>query len=201
MSAWKVPKLWSSRFYILGGGPSLNNINVERLRGQNVIAVNNAYRLGDWIPVLYFMDCAWWEWHKDELPLHPGLKITTCTHLKRNKYGVKWLERGIRDSYDIRPNFLSRSSNSGHGALCLGVKLGGMEAILLGFDMHAKEGHNWHKDHKRKNIPDTIYETNFHKSFEPLKKDLDKMGVKVWNATPGSALETFPIVDPEDFLP
>lgn len=54
---WKAPSMWDGgQCFILGGGPSLTVEQVESLRGRRVIAVNQAYKLGDWIDVLFFGD-------------------------------------------------------------------------------------------------------------------------------------------------
>ena len=42
--------------FLLGGGPSLHEVDVNRLRGRRVIAINQGYKLGDWIDVLFFGD-------------------------------------------------------------------------------------------------------------------------------------------------
>ena len=65
-------------------------------------------------------------------------------------------------------------------------------------DMHSDKGFNFHNDHERA-VPKNIYKDNYFKSFEKLKATLPK-GIKVLNATPGSALPTFPLVNLEDYL-
>lgn len=198
-NAWVIPKLWQSRAFILGGGPSLSKIDIERLRGRNVIAVNNAYRLANWIPFVYFLDRVWWNWHEEEVSQHPGIIVTQCVHLEKNKR-VKWLKRGKRNEYDPRPGYMSYGGNSGHGAICLATALGAREIVLLGFDMHARRGHNWHQDHKR-DVPADIYSNNFRKPMTILAQSLKDYDVRILNATPGSALDVFPIIDPEEVLP
>lgn len=199
--AWVPPQIWSSRAYILGGGPSLSKIDVDRLRGQNVIAVNNAYKLGDWIPFVYFGDRAWFNWHEEEVLKHPGILVTACPDLwKTQAQGVKWMERGARGVYDSRPGYMTYGHSSGHAAICLAVDLGAKEVVLFGFDMHARHGHNWHNEHRRE-VPSSIYSSNFYKPMQKLAVSLKDMGISVLNATPGSALDLFPIVDPEEVLP
>lgn len=194
---WEVPKLWETSAYILGGGPSLSDVDLSRIEGKNVVAVNNAYRKAPWASFLYFQDCAWWDWHEEEvMATYPGMIVSACNRVKSHER-VRWLQRGFRNRYDPRPGMISKGSNSGHGAICLAAALGAKTIYLLGFDMHAKNGHNFHQDHKR-TVPHTIYETNFFRSFDALVEGLDEIGVEVVNATPGSALPTFPIVDWRD---
>jgi len=57
---WRVPRLWpGGECFILGGGPSLKDVDMSRLKGHRVIAVNNAFKLADWIDVMFFGDPRW----------------------------------------------------------------------------------------------------------------------------------------------
>ena len=54
---WTAPRMWDGgECFLLGGGPSLHEVDVNRLRGRRVIAINQGYKLGDWIDVLFFGD-------------------------------------------------------------------------------------------------------------------------------------------------
>jgi len=54
---WTAPRIWDGgECFILGGGPSLRVEQVSSLQGHRVIAVNQAYKLGNWIDVLFFGD-------------------------------------------------------------------------------------------------------------------------------------------------
>lgn len=201
LKPWSVPRIWEGgTCYVLGGGPSLAKLDIERLRGERVIAVNNAYQLARWIDVMYFMDKVWFGWHQDELLKWPGIKVCCAVGLGHIRW-LRCLEMGKRGGLDDRPTHLCRGSNSGCGGVGLAAKFGVKKIILLGYDMQAIKGrHNYHKDHKRK-VPNNIYQTQFVRSFDILKKSLDEQGIEVINATPGSLLDTFPIVDPEEVLP
>jgi len=201
MALWNVPEMWpGATVYILGGGPSLADVDVERLRGQHVIAVNNAYKLGRWIPVMYFMDCKWFEWHGEDLAGWPGLRVMSC-HKCKDISWLKYLEAGHRTELDNRPSRLTRGTNGGFGAMALAIKFGATRIILFGFDMKQLGGKdNWHEPHPR-GTPKNIYGSQFIKSFESVKGELAARGIKVINATPGSALHTFPIVSPEEVYP
>ncbi len=201
MALWHVPKMWpNSTVYILGGGPSLADVDVERLRGQNVIATNDAFLLGRWIPVMYFMDCKWFKWHDTELADWPGIRVTSCRECKDISW-IKYLDTGHRTDLDERPTRLSRGTNAGFGAMALAIKLGAVRPVLLAFDMRVVNGKaNWHDNHQRE-VSDNIYESQFFKSFAAAKGILKARGIEVINATPGSALPMFPIVSPEEVYP
>ncbi len=51
------PKIWKDgTAFILGGGPSLNEVNFDLIKNERVIGVNNTYRLGAWVDVCYSGD-------------------------------------------------------------------------------------------------------------------------------------------------
>jgi hypothetical protein len=51
------PKIWKGRVaFILGGGPSLNDVDFALIKEERVIGVNNAYKLGAWVDVCYSGD-------------------------------------------------------------------------------------------------------------------------------------------------
>jgi len=186
--------------YILGGGPSLNLVDIGRLRGERIIAVNNAYRLADWIDVMYFGDGKWLGWHMKELVAWPGLKVTTCESHKKYPWLCVVEKRNSPWGITTNPWHLCWNLNSGSCAINLAVHFGVSKIVLLGFDMRRVEGKaNWHDDHKNgaKKEP---YERHM-KPFPDIARDLERLNVECINATPGSALTHFPIVDPEEVLP
>lgn len=99
------------------------------------------------------------------------------------------------------PAALVTGMNGGFQALNLAVLAGAARIVLLGYDMKLGEGGrtNWHKQHRR-GTPRGHYDL-FRRAFRPLPKILDRLGVTVLNATPGSALDVFPMVDLESLLP
>ena len=79
----------------------------------------------------------------------------------------------------------------------LAFHTGVIRIVLLGYDMCQVDGKsNWHGDHPNSNNPYRI----FLKAFDAIKKDADELGIVILNATPGSALTLFPIVDLEDII-
>ena len=198
---WSAPPIWQGETcYILGGGPSLKAVDVERLRGARVIAVNEAYLLGDWLPVVFFGDCRWYVWHKSRLLHFGGLKVTTCRTCV-NQPGIKRMRkvnhpRGLESRRDA----LKWNWSSGAAAINLAVHFGVQRIVLLGFDMRAvgKETH-WH-DHYTHDPKRDPY-ARFLKGFPDLAKALASLRVECVNACPGSALQDFPIVEPDSVLP
>jgi hypothetical protein len=203
---WTVPDAWPGQtVVILGGGPSLSQAQVDRVaaaqvRGAcKVIAINNAYQIAPWAELLYFCDEKWWTWHKDRAGYRSftGRKVTLenprlcqtepAVHALRN-YGWGPGLCEIRDG-------VYTGRNGGYQAINLAVHLGARRIVLLGFDMRAVRGRTqWHDEHPVKD-PVDVYQVQMMPCFETLPPALERRGVEVLNASPGSALEVFPKVD------
>lgn len=197
---WSPPRFWEGeRVFVLGGGPSISKVNLDKLKGKRVIGTNNIYKIAPWIDILFFMDCVWYDWHKDNLIHFTGILVTVCESLKEHPV-IKYVLRGNRYNFDTRAGYIS-GNNSGAFATSLGLKLGAAEIVLVGFDMQPDNNgnHNFHKEHKR-TVPDNIYQTQHIKPFLSLVSDCNKLGVKVFNATETSSLKVFPFVKLEDML-
>ncbi len=228
-----IPKLWPDRTcYIIGGGPSLRLFDIDRLKGQRCIAVNEAYTIAPWVDVLFFNDEPWWKRHRTKLLDFGGLKVTTCEAL-RDKPGIKVVERknsppGIAHHH---PTWIRWNMSSGGAAINLAYHFGVSRIILLGFDMRrvwlcqkcghehdmgtmhsvlaapcpkcgaeSDRRHNWHMNHEVRKVGFNPY-IEFLKPFPRIASDLRHLGVECINATPGSALQVFPICHPDEVLP
>lgn len=133
---WSVPRVWSGTAFVVGGGPSISDLDLSKLKGHRVIAINSAFEDLPFADVCYFMDCYWFDNNKAKLIHFAGLKVTNCDNCE----GVKWVKflkrKEPRLGFSIdHPNCIARGTNSGHGAIDLAGKLGANKIILLGFDM------------------------------------------------------------------
>jgi hypothetical protein len=203
-SQWRVPRLWPGQTcFILGGGPSLKKIDVNRLRGEHVIAINNAYKLGTWIDVMFYGDCPWLddeEHHRGDLRRWPGLKVTTCQRHDKEP-GIHRLRKiQGRQNLSLDSGQLSWNLSSGAAAINLAYHFGVKRIVLLGYDMHDRNGLNWHPDHVFKDVNARTFK-RYLTGFPLLAQSIAAQGVEVLNATPGSDLLVWPIVDPETVLP
>ena len=200
---WKVPKLWpSERCFILGGGPSLLSVDLESpvLRGARVIAVNCAYLDAMWADAMIFGDCRWYKEHGQRLLDFAGLKVTTCVTWEREP-GIRVLHKELTpNGISEDPGTLRWNLNTGACAMNLAYHLGVSEIVLLGFDMHPGEDGraNYHDRYGKIAQRARSPYGRFLRPFPTIKDDLDRLGVRVLNATPGSALTLWPIVDPRD---
>lgn len=205
MTTWTVPKMWlDSTAYILGGGMSLLEENLSLIHKENVIGVNDAFRLGDWIDVCWFGDARWFDWNKEELSKFKGLIICCCPRLADKNKWVKVLLRGKPQGIEARPDSISWNKNSGGSAINLAVHFGVKRIVLLGFDMKPDKdtgNDNWHDYHETKNNTSLPY-ARFLQSFPIIMRDAERMGVEIINSTMCSLIEEriVPKVALEDVL-
>jgi hypothetical protein len=84
--------------------------------------------------------------------------------------------------------------SSGHSAVCLAAAFGADPIVLLGFDMQVVDGlSNWHDDYGFVTQEES-YES-FRNHFIGWRSMAARAGFSVLNATAGSALSEFPMVD------
>jgi hypothetical protein len=223
---WRVEPEWKGETVaILGGGPSLTQDQVDRLRGRcRVIAVNNAYWLAPWADLLYFSDQVWWIWHHGGLEERQrGAKVEPVRHAGDARYhafaGVKAAlanacthgrERAVRvlQNYGHMPGLcgirdgVHTGRSSGYQAINLAAHLVECDAalLLLGFDMRAVNGRtHWHMAHHRA-TPEQDFANTMLPPFTSLVDPLAARAIRVLNCTPGSAIQCFPRAQLADAL-
>ena len=203
----KIPALWNNTtVFIIGGGPSLNGLDLSPLHSQRCVGVNNSFRLGSWIDVCWSTDSRWLEWNKEDLRKFAGLKLSGIPKREAGPFGDLGVLRvrraaGQKTGISTDPGEIVWNLNSGASAINLAVHLGAQRIVLVGFDMKVAEdgNHNWHNDHRHR-PPDNIYEKRFMSAFAPIAADLGKLGIECLNANPESAIEEFPKIHLTDLF-
>ena len=180
---------------ILGGGPSLPKALVPRLEGRaRVVAVNDAgLLLAPWADVLYFSDKQWHEWNRAELVKYKGPLLLSRSPVDDAR--VRLIGRTLRTPLSHKPDILAGVCG-GANAINIAFLRGASPIILLGFDMRPG---NWHTRHKKPPRPNA-HNFDFIPALKRMAVELEKAGHRVINATPGSALQCFPIMEPERAL-
>ena len=201
MKFWTVVDIWrGSTVYIIGGGPSLKDMDLSIIHNKRVIGVNNAYKLGSWVDCCWWGDGGWWDEHAGSLKNFSGLKVHCCNH-HAIRPGTKRVIRGKPLGIEKRHEYISWNHSSGASAVNLAVHLGAKKIVLVGFDMKKdKDGeNNWHDDHKRLG-PDWNPYDRFLSVWPHIRRDADKLKIEIINATPDSALTLFPMMNLEDVV-
>lgn len=205
---WKNQKC-----FIVGGGPSLEGFDFNRLKGKGkIIAVNKSYLDVPFADVLYFMD---------------GKSTSFYGLVKSGKLGEgsfeKWKEfqgfkfflniqgRKLDDVYSIKSlgrNGLSQDlkkgiyhgNNSGLGALMLAICLRANPIYLLGIDGKFLKGKShYHGGYGARKHPETVYKS-FVREFEKAAKMISRTNYKVINLNSNSAVKCFKFGNPEKVL-
>jgi hypothetical protein len=178
-----------------------------------VVAVNDAYKVLPQADALYACDNAWWEIHQDcagftgekwsSHEQEPDGKEPHGNDKRKvaDAYGVNLIAGKDGDEFSFDPGFIYYGSNSGFQAINLALLMGCRTIVLVGFDMRHVEGKaHYFGDHPDglATIRDESYRA-FVKHYERAAKLLPA-DVAIVNATPGSALTCFPMMELEDAL-
>jgi len=223
---WKVPRIWEGEdCIIIGGGPSLTkqfhipdslvkdvyagksspsvySPYMTKIHSMHVIAVNMAYKIGDWMDVLFFGDVGLIEKSHTDIFSFQGLRIT-CGETKVDYNGrIKLIgkDKAKKLGISFNPSHVAWNFNSGAAAINLAVHFGVKRIILLGFDMKLDEGNqHWHKYYAGN--PRTVHATmNTHmRGFPQIAKDLEGK-VEIINACPDSRIDAFPKMNLDDII-
>ncbi len=193
--------------FVVGGGPSLRGFDFDRLRGRSVIAVNSAGYDAPFADVLLFNDNSWFEANRALVDGWAGLVVTPSGHAKRAApERLTRIAVGEHFGFSVGRSPVRAGNSSGQTAVALAIAMGAARVILLGFDMRAVDGvTHYHLDrplytaeHMARAASD--YASNFLPGWVGWAADARSAGCTVLNATPGSALSEFPMVEPEDVL-
>jgi hypothetical protein len=216
---WRVPEIWKDgTCIIIGGGTSLiDQFNIPAevvekvytgredisvyspylslIHKEHVIAVNMAYKLGDWVDVLFFGDDGFWKTKKEEILNFNGLRVSFESEKIRDTR-VKLVARNPRKKQGITfepKGVLSWNFNSGAAAINLAIQFGAKRIILLGFDMQLDQNNNQHW-HKVYTSPLSVIKESMKKhlqGFPVIAKDIEGTGIEIINCSPNSSIQCF----------
>jgi hypothetical protein len=183
-------------FYLIGGGPSVNQFDLEQLRGKNTIGCNEAFRLGPEIcKNLIFSDNLWFiaNIHAIEVEAERGMQVWSVCPTTEN-FVLPWLHQMTRVNSGLhRPPALGLNGSTGAAAINLAVNLGADRIFLIGYDLGADEQGrtHWHNSYQRPTSEESF--ARHRNGFEYIAKALSKFApeVQVINLNPASKLEMF----------
>lgn len=200
------------RFIIFASGPSLTEQDVKfvkdnRDEDQELIVINDCYRIAPWAEYMYACDENWWNKHGTDVKENFSGECWTQDRKSAQKWELK-LQEGIHADglCSPRPNkngkiLIHFGSNSGYQAINLAYLWGAKEIMLLGYDMKKADNGktHWFGDHPTGLNNNSPY-TSFVQKFKKLADDLQKEGVKVVNCTRSTALNCFQKQQLEDYF-
>lgn len=183
--------------YIIGGGPSIKDIDFDNyLMDEAVLAINDAYKFSC-SKVLFFGDQTWYNKHEDYLKLY-NRPIWTTSGVR--KPGVN-IVRSIGVGLPQRNSIIGWSGNSGFAGISLALNMNAKKIVLFGYDMklNAAGESNWHPNLSK--IGEHTYK-NYLNHEKKIKEDYDKFWshVEIINANLDSKLSIFKKEDPIKIL-
>lgn len=209
---WEHPDWTGRTVFVLGGGPSLRGFNPLRLGEHPIVAINEAgLSLCRYADILFWSDVRWIDWNFDRLSLHTGPMRYTCQRSGIDEIPYArliefrpWLDGRVPNALELDPRAVG-GQDSGTKAVNLIYHTRAARVVLLGFDMHDlppdrwQEG-NWHAAHKAP--PLVGQRAEFAKAHARMAAALDSAPhrMEVVNATPGSALTCWPVVELDSLL-
>ena len=201
-----VPYLGQTVF-VVGGGPSLKSTNLKLIKKRPVVGCNDAFKLGAWVDWAVFADKRWWGWNHEEVSRWENRERVVCLVpqlLGDGREKWPWLKILRRDEarfgLSVEPDTVCWNRGCGGAAINVAYLLGASKVVLLGFDMRIVEGkHNWHDNHQKVER-DKIYQGSMMPFLKPMSDAMKVTGLQIVNATPGSAMNLFPVKTLEEVL-
>jgi hypothetical protein len=206
MNFWEypVPPLWEgATAFILGGGPSLHDVDLSRVKNEKVIGINEAYTFGDWVDFTFIGNNKYYVRHKNALADYRG-QIGCAGGKSYNDPNVLTVYKS-NTICTMQRGRIGMANNSGIGAINLAMQLGVREIVLLGFDMGLKNGINWHKNNvtiqfQKKQITERYYETVRKTMCNRVVDIVYGAGIDVYNCTPQTSLDCFPVMTLDEYF-
>lgn len=209
----RISPVWDAPCIVAATGPSLTEGVVRLVRylriasKWRVMAVQDAYKAMPWADAMYGSCPSWWRLHKDCAGFN-GKKWASHeigpAHLNDNseaadKWNVSLVAGQDGSGFSFEQDHIHYGSNSGFQAINLALLLGCKRIVLVGFDMRLVSGRSHffgdHPQplHQNKDEHYRAYIKHYDRAAKKLPSD-----VSIINATPGSALQCFPMMSFED---
>jgi hypothetical protein len=200
-----VQPRWEGLVFVAAPGPSLTEDVAERIIGQRVVAIQDAYRRVPFAAVLYGCNVSWWNYHKG-CPVFAGEKWSSHGAPDHNnkmtvaqRYGVNLVRGSKGEGFSLDPSLIHYGRNSGFQGVNLTIHLTRNPVIaLVGFNMQKVDGNtHFFGEHPRELNQGPLRE--FIGFFNHAARQLPPH-IKIVNCTPNSALQCFPFATLDDLI-
>ena len=194
---------------LIASGPSLSREQIDyckpgRMAGKfAAFGCNDAYRMCEYLDVLYAADGRWIDHHRAHLPprLRVGHRCWTPDKAAAKAYDEWTLvgqaaRRGLSTSSDT----LHLGNHSGYQLINLAYAMGCRRLVLIGYDCHSG-GQHWFGKHPAGPLDVQTNYPRYAKTYHSIAEQTPSLGLTIINATPNSALDAFPMMDLRDALP
>jgi hypothetical protein len=190
---WIVPPVWSGETcFIVGGGVSVETQPVERLRGHKVIALNSSYERVPFADYLLFADTRWYRVHESRPAFRAftGQLVTCSPHVDDPRV---WRLRRMNppglaqelDTVVMRRTVMAAAMN-------LATHLGVARIVALGLDGKETDGRSHHHEPHPWPQKEGCWGEQ-QDDLADLVVPLAERGIVVVNASPGTAVDLWPV--------
>jgi hypothetical protein len=204
MNFWSVPREWPGETaFIVAGGPSVLQQNLDLLHGRNIIVINSSVHAVPWADFLYFGDWRWWNEEENQAAVANFRgRVVTVSQLVRDQK-VLHCRTAPPPGLELQPDSLMQKSTSLTAATNLAAHLigPGGTIVWLGADGRiAADGRtHHHKPHRFAHRRDCYNKQ--HAELVTIIPSLRAMKISLFNASPGTAwADLAPVVSLEDML-
>jgi hypothetical protein len=155
--------------------------------------------------VVYFTDADWFKGTgPDGLKRSKSLErsqalLVTCSREAKRASPDRLKRVFLQTGRPLGEPTLRMGRNSGQTAIALAAAFGAKRIVLLGFDMRFVNGRSHHHDSYKASDP-KLYARDFIPHFAGWNAMAKAAKIQVLNATPGSALREFPMINIEEVL-
>lgn len=186
--------------FVICGGPSVKQQNLDLLRGRRVVVVNRSFVTYPEADILIFADANCWTWYRDGIANFKGRVVTVYDHKPSGRFPERFEQyRKTRPPIlSADPNCITLQRTTTTGAIHVLAHLGVKLIVTLGLDgKFGADGSSHH--HGAHPKPANAKSWAKHAvELHSVKPSLAALGVTVLNASPNSAHDAFPIVSLED---
>ena len=194
---------WSGQTVVcIATGPSLtrSQLDVIRQSGVKTIGINDIGVREDWIDIWYAADYNFWKHYSNRAELVSMLKVCADDQMFKHPKIVD-LYLNVLDKAKGKqfiPGYSLNGGHSGFQALCMAISFGAVRIILVGYDCKAKG----HKTNFFGAKCQSLFKPSPYADWPAHYANLKAPeNVEILNATPGSAITAFPMVELELCLP
>lgn len=179
--------------YIIGGGPSARNFNMEALTGRGfVIVVNDGFKRLPRADACFSADGAWLRLRSQALKGFAGniIAATADSYDDPLPAGAKRVRLLYGVGISLQPDHVWFADNSGFAALSWAFAIGFRRIALIGFDLNPQGGH-WHDGYEWKSRIGPSHYPGWRAAFDTVAPAYAALGGDIINCNPDSNIRGY----------
>lgn len=189
---------------LIGSGPSLTERQVALCRQPHVdgqlavMGCNDAYRICPFLDTLYAADGRWIDHHRQrmiESALFDQVQFWTPDE-KAAGYYPEWnlVKCKPLPGLSVDRGLVHSGNHSGYQLVNVAYLMGCRTIILIGYDCK-NGGYHWFGEHPEGTMRVRSNFARWAAGFNAVADQAAGLNLRIFNATPGSGISAFPMVD------